>query len=327
MSWFKTFKDWATGNVKPEDTGNSGAYLNPYTGNRTNSPTSSGGQVRNTNIDYSKAVASTSRAIPKEMYTTYGTTGLEGSGGGGAGYVDPEAAQKDTLKQQIRDRYNIFQDVFNGLFGQADAKAKEQTDLLNQNYERQQKDLGDQYQNTAKQTAYMMGARGIGNSSYNQDAQETAGNVYQSTLGDIAQNQQQGLGQIGNWLAQQKQGLNNRKSAFDRNIQQLDQYGLQDLNNLSGQVDQGLQQAQNDAPNYYTQGQNIAELSKVTPVQNTGTAQLASKLQALVTSSAPVFAKRQIAQGLVKAANLTDPAAVSYWQNSFEDLLKNNGQA
>lgn len=325
-----SFLDWVRGKNK----NNSGNSLVPYQNNPTGwTAANDTGYYKQANsiapfANTAEGLQAASQTPHYEM-ASYNQKQYNDSlgGGGGSGYVDPELAQKNTLKQQIRDRYNIFQDVFNGLFGAAEGKAREQTDQLNQSYDRQVKDLGDQYQNTAKQTAYMMGARGIGNSSYNQDAQETAANVYQSSLGDIGQNRQQGLGSIGSWLAGQKQALGNNRGAYDRNMQQLDQLGLQDLNNLYGQIDQATIGAQNQAPTYYTQGQNIAELSKVTPVQNTGTAQLASKLQALVTSSAPIFAKRQIAQGLVKAANLTDPGAVSYWQNQFEDLLKNNGMA
>lgn len=319
MSLFRSFTDYVTGKSKKK-TGN--LPTDPLTGN-----------VAPYNKDYlqfANNVANTGSFVPysPETIKSYGYGDVlqqPTNQTGGDSSVNYEQQQKDSLMGQIREKYNLLQGVFNNLFGGIDNKAKEQSDLLNQNYDRQQEELGKSYENAAKQTSMMMGARGLGSSSYNVDAQNTNTDTFNRSTTDILQNRQQGLGGIGQWVAGQKQNLGSMRDQYNDAYSKMGQFDLNGLNSLFSGISNGLTGAQNMAPNYLTQGEAINSLNQIQPVQNQGTSQLASKLQALVTSSAPIFAKRQIAQGLVKAANLTDPGAVSYWNNAFEDMLRNNG--
>jgi hypothetical protein len=181
------------------------------------------------------------------------------------------------------------------------------------------------------QTRSIYGARGLSDSSYIGDALNQNNQIYNRSFDDVGSQYNQKLGQLGQFASGQKGALtnqlNNTQQYIDSLGQNIGDLSVADLTGADQTLGQQVNSAQSSASNYMTNPQLLAELNKVTPINNAGTAQLASRLQALVTSSAPIFAKRQIAQGLVSASGLQDENAKGYWQSEFEKMLKSAGQA
>lgn len=248
-----------------------------------------------------------------------------GGGGGGGGYAyDPYAAQAAKLKTDIQQKIQAYKSVYDSLFGDIDNSVKSQLDSGNSEYDRQLNDLNTAFGKTQAQQGQIYAARGLGSSSYNIDAQNEAANTYQTNVDAINKARQDYQANLGKFAATNKASLGANRSAFD-NLD-LNSYGASDLASLNSNLDQSLASANQQRASLMTNPQYMGELQKIAPTQNQGTAQLASKLQTLITSSAPLFAKKQIAQGLIKSANLTDKNAQDYWNNYFQQLISQNGQ-
>lgn len=261
----------------------------------------------------------------------YGQTTFDNSGSvQGGSTTDTStlqpAAQLTQYQTDVRNRINQLNGIYNSLYGGVDKTVSNQYNLANQNYNQQLNDLQNQYGNTEKQQAYMYGARGLGSSSYAQDAQDQAANTLNESIANIGQNRQNTLGQLGQYAASTKAGFGANQKQFDSLLNNLGNYSLTDLQNYRDQLDSAIQGAQSQLAGLGTNQDFINGLNKIAPVKDQGTATLASMLQKLVTSSAPAFAKKQIAQGLITQSQLTDKNAQNYWQNYFQNLLSQNGQ-
>lgn len=256
----------------------------------------------------------------------YSTGG--GGGGGGGAYApapDPEAEQKQNAINDVRSKFGLLQNVFDGLFGKVDQQVNERSTQLNQSYDQQQDDLVKGYGKAANQTNQLYSARGLGDSSYVNVAQDDNSDIFNRTIGALGQDKADKLVQLGNYAATTKAQLGASKSAYDSYLANIDQYGLGDILNLGNNISNSISQGQTTAAGLGTNADFIGGLSKIAPIQQQGTAQLANKLQNLITSSAPVTAKKYIAQGLIKASTLNDANAKGYWDSYFQDLLSQNG--
>lgn len=255
-------------------------------------------------------------------YTGGYRTGGYRTGSGGTGRtVNP----MDSLKSTVRDKFNILKSVFDGIYGDVDNLIKEKADALNKNYDSQLTDMNKSYERGVGQNSLIYGARGLGDSSYLGDAQGQLKDNYDRSVEDATNTRQAQLADLGRYGATTKAGFDAQRNTYQNAMNNLDSYDEAGLNALSGNLDNATTQAGVQRAGLGTQGQFINQLNSITPVQQQFSSNLATKLQNLITSSAPVYAKKQIAQGLIKASTLNDQNAQSQWTNYFENLL--NGSA
>ena len=250
-----------------------------------------------------------------------------GSSTYGSSSYDPYAAQKSTLKSHIQDKFKTLQTVFDGLFGNIDKSYADKANELNTAYDKQNTDLADQFNNTLGQTNSMYAARGLSDSSYLGDKIGQITADYTKGLDQIGQNRTTSMADLGRNLTTTKAGLNQQRNAYSDAMNNLDQYDVNGLSSLENQLGTAVGNAQTSAAGYMSNPEYVSRLASVAPAANAGTGALAAQLQSLVTSSAPIFAKKQIAQGLIRRAQLSDPNAQSYWGSYFQDLLNKNGVA
>lgn len=257
--------------------------------------------------------------------------GTGGSGSGSSsGVYNPAAAQPPppdltALRDSVTGRIQAMQNAYHGLTGTIDQIVNERAARNAQDYTTQQQNLSNSYQNTANQQAGIYGARGIGDSSFLGNAQQDAGNIYNQNLQSLLQNQQDTNAQLGQYAASNKAQFGagaNQYNDVMNNLGNYDQAGLQSLNDTLGQ---SLGNVQAQQAGLGTNASFINGLQAIAPTQNQGATQLQAKLDQLVNSGAPGFAKNQIAQGLVKQAQLTDPTAQAYWTNYYQKLLNGQG--
>lgn len=237
--------------------------------------------------------------------------------GTGTGSTDNSALYRD----QFLSKLGTLNTAYNDLFGSVDNVVKDRASQLSQNYDQQLTDFNKAYQNNTGQLAGAYGARGLADSSYFQTAQNDSADTYNRTLDQLMKDRANSEAQLGQYAANSKANLSSALNQFNAYKQNLPNYTAADLQGLLSQIDSALANVGVQKAGLGTNQDFINGLQKITPTQQQGTAQLASQLQQLVTSGAPRFAKKQIAQGLIKSAQLTDPNAVGYWNNYFEQLL------
>lgn len=247
-------------------------------------------------------------------------SGVNGGGGGGAGTVDTSGLQGD-----IRNKISAIQQAYDSLTGNIDQIVNQRANQNNQLYNQQYNDLGKSYSTTAGQLQNAYGARGLTDSSFSGNAQDQAAQTYQQNLQSILGDQNNTNAQLGQFAQSSKAQYNNAKNQYNDYLNNLGQYSPTDLQSLAGSLQDAYGKVQDQTAGLGTNEQFLSALNQIAPQANQGTSQLATQLQQLVTSSAPQFAKKQLAQGLIKQAQLTDPGAVSYWNDYYNKLL--TGQA
>lgn len=246
-----------------------------------------------------------------------------GSGGGGSGGT----GQPDTtdLQNSVRNRIASIQNAYGALQGAISPVIQDKVNQYLQSYNQQQSDLNKAYGTTVGQTQSMFGARGLGDSSFQGNALDDDTSTYNTNLNALNQDKSQKLGAIGQYA----QGLSSQaKSASDQYgsyLGNLGQYDASQLSSLDSQLAGALPGIQQQTAGMGTNQQFLDTLNQYAPAANQGASQLTAKLQQLASSQAPLFAKNQIAQGLVKSSQLSDPNAQSYYADYFTKLL--NGQA
>lgn len=249
-----------------------------------------------------------------------GSSSAYGSGGG-------YAAQPDTtgLQDTARGLIQSIQNAYHSLQGTLNPVVQDKVNQYLQSYDTQQSDLNKQLGTATGQTQNIYGARGLQDSSFLGNALDENANIYNQNLTALNTDKTQKLGAIGQYA----QGLNSSANAaadqYGQYLPNLGQYSASDLQSLNSSLQGSLPGIQAQVAGMGTNQDFLNTLNNYAPQANQGSSQLASKLQQLVTSSAPIFAKKQIASGLVKSANLQDANAQGYWNDYFSQLL--NGQA
>lgn len=244
------------------------------------------------------------------------------AGGYGGGSYDPNydpnaiAAGRSSLAQKLQ----AARDAFNGIFQELNNSAVEQRNKVLGDYNTQLDSSNQAYQNQLGQLGSVMAGRGLADSSYLSDAQQQSKNAYDQGVNQLGSARDSNLSSIGQWLAGRQQAY---QSQFN-NVNSIDpnQYGtVSDLNSAAGQVGSVVDQLGQARAGLKSSQEYKQMLSGLAPIQSTTSADLAKQLQTLVTSSAPRFAKEQIAQGIIRRAQMQDPNAQAYWQDYFQKLL------
>lgn len=235
------------------------------------------------------------------------------------------AQQQAALSSSRNDalsRINSLLNAYNSLNGSLTSQYQDEVGRDNANYDQQLGDLNKTYGDTTQQTSASYGARGIGDSSYLGNALSDLGSTYQSNVNSIGQSRQSDLGQLGSAYSGNKAQIANAMNQYNQEKSNIGNYDATDLSTLLGnlQTDQGNVAAQGASTGPLSQFVNVA--NSLSPTQNQGSSQLQSKLQQLIGSNTPTFAKNQIAQGLI---NSNDPSQNSYWTNYYNQLLGQSG--
>lgn len=249
-------------------------------------------------------------------------TGSTSSGSYGVGTAQPDTTG---LQNTARGLIQSIQNAYNSLTNNITPVVQDKLNQYLSTYNQQTGDLNKSYGDTVGQTQNIFGARGLGDSSFLGNALDSATNTYNENLGDINTDKQNNLAAIGQYA----NGLQNQASQgaaqYGSYLPNLGQYSSSDLQSLNSSLQSALPQVQSTVNGIGTNQDFLNTLNQYAPQANQGTSQLANQLQQLVTSSAPIFAKNQIASGIVNGANLQDPNAQSYWNNYYQQLL--NGQS
>lgn len=270
-----------------------------------NSALNSGGlQVGGSSADYN--------------YNPYGS----GYDTGGSGSTSPDTS---ALQNEIRSRIAAIQQAYGALQGNISPVIQDQVNQYLQNYGTQQQRLNDAFGQTTGQEQAMYGARGLGDSSFQGNALDQAANTYNTNLNALNQDKQSKLGAIGQYAQGLQSSAQNASNQYGQYLQNLGSYSPTDLQSLDAQLVGVAPQVQAQAAGLGTNQDFLNTLAQYAPAANQGVDQLTSQLGTLAKSSAPIFAKNQIAQGLIKSSQLTDPNAQSYYTDYFQKLLSGQG--
>lgn len=253
-------------------------------------------------------------ASPNADTNTYG----DGSGGGGSAYdpnVDPNLVNKG--RGEVGARISAANAVIQALFGEVDRLAGDKMNTLEANYAKQNQDLTSGYEKGATQLQGIYSARNTANSSYYDNAQTDAATAYHSGQDQLNTGRDQNRADIGKFVQTTKAGFD----AARPNINLNDISTVSDAMAVRNQLDQLIGNLHTQEAGLGTNSDYAKSLNAVSPTQQTGSDQLAAQLQKLVQSSAPNFAKAEIAKGYIKAAQLQGKEAEDYWLNYFNTLL------
>lgn len=247
-------------------------------------------------------------------------SGSGGGGGGGTAAVDTSGLQ-NTAKGLI----NSIVSAYHSLTGQITPVIQDKINQYMQSYDTQSGDLNKQLGISTGQTQNIYGARGLQDSSFLGNALGDISSTYNQNLDALNQDKTQKLGAIGQYAKGLQSSADTAANQYGQYLNDLPNYSASDLQGLNSSLQGALPGVQNQVAGMGTNQDFLNTLNQFAPAANQGSSQLASKLQQLVTSSAPIFAKNQIAAGLVKSANLQDQNAQSYWNDYYQNLL--NGQS
>jgi len=329
MSWYNPV-DWykrATGgsNPGPGGGGGGGGWGGSSTAASDNalygvmSGTNTGDAALN-----NKLTPGSSPAAVQDNYDPYGGYYSGGGGGGGGGGAYGATAPSEDLtpyRNSVLDKIRGIQSVYDSLSGDVNRIAQERTGQLTQNYDNQFNNLNTAYGNNQNAQSNAYGARGLGSSSYYTDAQKQSQDIYNQNTQDILGAKNNDLASIGQFAASNKGQFSAAKNGYNDYINNIMNYDKSGLMSLQQQLGGAQSQVDAQRAGFGTQSDFINKLNGITPVINKGAETLAQNLQKLTTASAPQFAKDQIAQGLIKQAQLQDPNAQNYWQNYYQQLL------
>lgn len=255
----------------------------------------------------------------------YGGGGFSGGGGstGGGGAALPaydpntDPTRVQSARGEVQSRIDAANAVIGALFGQVDSLAANKATELNANYDQQGQALEKSYTTQTGQLQNIYSARNTANSSYYDNAQGEAAESFRSGQNQLATGRQNNLAEIGRFAATTKAGFEGSRPRVNLN----DITTVEDALNLRNNLDQLIGNLSSQQAGLQTNSQYAQQVKGIAPVQQTGSNQLAAQLQKLTQSSAPNFAKAEIAKGYIKAAQLGGPEAEDYWLNYFNQML------
>lgn len=241
-------------------------------------------------------------------------------GGGGtttqslAGTIyDPTAI--NNLRGQISGRQQQANDLYGQLFGSIDALANDRRNSVQSQYGTAFQNNDQAYNQAVNSTDNIYGARGAYNSSYRENAQGDNKNAYNTSNQQLTDAENQNLGQIGQFVDQNKQAINASKPQYD-----LSQYtDVNQLQSLYDQLGQHIQGLQGQQAGLKTNSQYMQDLNSVTPQASNLSSQLSSQLAKLAQSSAPNDAKLAMVDAYITRNG--QQGQKDYWQNYYMNLL------
>lgn len=236
-----------------------------------------------------------------------------GYGGGDGGYAAAAAAQaardaaeRNSLLDEIRGMSPRAQALFADIFNRIKGVATDRRNKIDKKYNEQDASYVDTYQKAVPQIDNAFAALGIGNSTYAGDRIDEAKGALDTSLKKSGEDRRADLADIGNWEASQRGAFqadqNNINDAIGRSEGVQDVSTLRDArNNLTTTVNNigGKRQALND------DGAAIANLNSVAGRSANFDSAMKS-LDGVMASSMDVGTKNAAKQALLDNANLTD---------------------
>lgn len=312
-TWFRNNKPAPKKSIKlPTDpiTGQSAPYNNDYL------------QFAQNSVNAGSFVPYSNETIAKYGYGDYlnGGGGGSGTGGGGGGGIDPQLLN---LRNDATNRIKSILSAYDGLFGGIDNTVRDKTNQLNESYDQQTTNLNKSFENTQGATGSAYAGRGLGQSSFLGDALGQNADVYNQNTQALVNDRNNSLADLGRYAATSKAQFGAGKDQYNSMLGQLGNYDASSLSALIPSLQQAYGNIQGQAAGLGTNQQFISGLNAISPVQNRGVDQLKSKLDNLINSGAPNFAKNQLANGVIKQAGIADPSQQNYWSNYWAQLQGN----
>lgn len=267
------------------------------------------------------------RAYEQRMLQNFGGAQSDGGTGGGtsgsygvAGSYNPDAAALLSGRNTLRDKIAALNNIYGSIYSDLNALTSEKRGALESDYAQQYQSADKAYQGSLGQIQNVMSSRGLTDSSYNAEAQGTATDTYKTDLSNLDKSKQAQLAQIGQFYNQTLSGLQGAQNQYNQ-INPEAFGSVADINSQISALDQAMNSAAQQQTGLKTDSQYARQLQGIAPAKSMTSDELSKQLQTLVTSSAPRFAKEQIAQGLIKRAQLQDEGAQAFWTDYFQKLL------
>ena len=271
--------------------------------------------IANTNPNYTQAA---------QAQYQINQNASDGGGGGGAS-ANPTAEAYAGQRQAVQDKLSALINAYNSLTGSAERAYATKAEDLRKQYGGQRQKFANTLSDTANSLTSAYQAKGLGDSSFAANAQNAAINNYNTDISNINQAEQSGLGQLGQALQSARGQYEAAKSTYQDYLNNLGNYGGQDLSNIMGSAETGLQNAAQAQAGMGSQADYINAINSVAPQQLSPTA-LQTQLQTLQNSGTSDFAKSAIAKGLISQATGGNPEQQTYWTDYFNSL-KTTGKA
>lgn len=261
------------------------------------------------------------RAYEQRMLQNFGGTGGGTSGSYGVdGSYNPDAAAllsgRNTLREKIAALNNIYGSIYNDL----NALTAEKRGSLESDYAQQYQTADKGYQSGLNTVSNNMASRGLADSSYSGQAQDQVTNTYKQDISNLDRAKQAQLAQIGQFYSQTLGGLQGAQNQYNQ-INPDAYTTVNDINSRVSALDEAMNSLAQQQAGLKTDSQYVKQLQGVAPAKSMTSDELSKQLQTLVTSSTPRFAKEQIAQGLIRRAQLQDEGAQAFWSDYFQKLL------
>jgi len=227
------------------------------------------------------------------------------AGGGGVPQVTVDLSSKINALNQMYDI--LYKDI-------ADLTQSRRGEL-EKSYGEQQKGITGQYEETARALPQQYGALGIKNSSYYENAANRASDVYQQGLGQLQQDMQSKLADLGRFYETttgqyraQQQAMAGTPTKFT---------GTQGETMAAQQtLDTRLSELASARSGLKANPQYVQALQGIAPGQNTTADMLKKQLDELAVSSIPSFAKQTIGKGLIQKSGQDQ----TLYQDYFDKL-------
>jgi len=244
------------------------------------------------------------------------------NGGGGASSSPNAGYDMGNLQNTARDRINAILGAYNSMNGLYDQQLQDTTNQYNKQYDTQLKGLNDQYGTSQNQIAGSFQGRGTISSSDYGNAQQQAGNTYNTNMGSLTDARQATLAGLGRQAASAHAGVASGQQGYGDMLGQVGNYSGADLTSLLPTLQSSLGNVNQQVAGLGSNQSFINQLQQYAPQANQGASQLQAQLQSLIGHGYPTGAQNQIANGLIGQAKPTDPG---YYQDYYQKLQSGQG--
>jgi hypothetical protein len=225
-----------------------------------------------------------------------------------------KAAQANAVKSGITGLVNNIKGVYDALYGDVGSAAAEKSNLVDQKYQQEQKSLTDQFNSSFPAIGNAYGARGTYDSSYRINAEKTAQDQFDNSVGQLGTGRNQDLAGVGQWVAQQQADFNAQKGGLDAILGQIGgSDNVDELTSLRNTLDERLRTLSASRAGLQSQGSYLNTLNSVVP-QSNRLSGLQSNLGNVIQSQVPTAVKRAIGQQLINNSGLSQQQAAQALQ-------------
>jgi hypothetical protein len=247
---------------------------------------------------------------------TSGTADLGGMTGSST--YDPYVGQ---YRNDVRNKLNQLNDIYNGIFGDLGAMVNERRNKLQSEYDTSRQDLTKQYETNQGQLPWNFAARGTRYSSDYENAQTAAADQYNKGLTELRSGFDAGQADLGRFYNQTRSSFDQGRAAL-QGINPDAYSSSSELAGILGQLNNQASSLASQRAGMGTNAQYMNALNSISPVKTMATSALQAQLDQLAGSSIPGFAKQQIAAGLLKDAG-QDPNQQA-WADYFAKIGATN---